>query len=181
VSNTSNNQEPLSIHKNLKIDKCPVFIRKVGRPRNWKEPLSERDVLAARQVFASDGGPVSLWRINSNMELRRVTIAINESRQVFHEKLDLLPILPDEIASLGVMPLQTPGRSECPPAAGLHYDVTMNDTEAANLCRILIEAGRELGRCTPGQMKLAVEVSESEGCFAVSPESVSCDCGASRT
>jgi hypothetical protein len=156
-------------------------VRKVDRPSPWKKALDAGVAQHAADVLHGPSGSVSLWQIGNDRDLRRVAIAMNERRDSLHEQLDLLPILPQELEDSGIAARETPGASRCPEAGRLHFDAAVSDKQNVELCKRLIQAGRQLGRCSVGRMKQAEERSRLEGCFAVVVTSQGCDCGAKRT
>ena len=172
-------EEPLSVVECLKITAQSVFVRKFIRPTPWIEALTTGDMTRVVEEFRDEDG-VSLWCVQSDKELRRVAIALNEGRDSFHESLDLLPILPEELRQIGIACTQTPGGTSCPPAAALHYEATMDDSKRRGLLQVLLAAKRSLGRCTKGKMKRAASLSEEEGCFALKEDSTTCACGETR-
>ncbi len=175
------NNEPLSISEDLNVPGGPVLVRKITRPKKWQGPLDSGDVEAAIGVFASssDSG-ISLFLVNSDSDLRRVALALNEYTVSPRQRLTLLPIRPEELSAAGVGYEQTLGASKCPVAADLHYDMTGGKQELVRLCRLLLDAKRDVGGCSRGNMKLALELSKAEGCFVAVPDSASCACGAER-
>ena len=171
MASPSNGAEPLTVRGTLGVASGPVFVRRVTRPAIWHDATRTSDCL-----YEPDGR-VSLWRVGDDQDLRRAAIAINESRESFRERIDFLPILPEELAAAGVDCIQTPGETRCPPAARLHYDAQIGDGNRKRLLETLLAARRQLGRCTSGQMRKAAEASEQDGCFAVVENPTSCNCG----
>ena len=160
----------------------PAFLRKVDRARMWDLPPGDRNAETASQVFVEGDRSVSLWLVSNDTELRRVAIAMNENRNSPHERLDLLPIRPEELQAVGAVPQQTPGDTTCEVARRLHHDVDLNSKRRVHLCQILLGALRVLERCKKGQMKVAEEAAKAEGCPAAfsdtpaPPDPLNCDC-----
>lgn len=166
---------------NVKRASGEVLVRKVTRASRWNKPLGEGKPEQAVDVFHDPCDRPSLWKVGSATELRRVAIALNEGRDSFSERLDLLVIYPEEFAASGASdPIQTPGYTACEVAASLHYEVGLTDESTLVLCRNLMAAGRGLGKCTKAAMKKAATISRKEGCFSIATDSTSCKCGASR-
>ena len=174
-------REPLSVGSCLKVGREPVFVRSVRKPADWLRALSTADANAAKRVFHSPDHRVSLWYVSNDTELRRAAMAINEHRSPPTGKLDLLAVLPQELIDVGIACEQTSlGVTECPEAAALHHDALMDEGKSRDLCKSLMSSRRALGRCTRSQIRTAIQLSEQEGCFAVSGTSTACDCGATR-
>jgi len=159
----------------------PAYLRKISKPRAWKQPLDDKDLAAAAQVFQEGDEPISLWLVSDDIELRRVAIAINEGRGNFHETIDFLPVYPQELLEAGAASQQTLGNTTCRAAQPLDYDVQLDDGSRTRLCRTLLASGRKLERCKRAEMKEAERRSEAEGCFATVHTSTECACGAART
>jgi len=158
----------------------PAFVRKVARPPLWEESLNSGDVEKVISFLRDETGRVSLWLIGNDQELRRAAIALNEGRDSLDERLNLLVILPHELEQAEIRCARTPGASDCPPAAALHHDANMDEGECRRLLKRLLAERRDLGKCTRGQMKQAVKLSQWEGCFAAAKDSSSCACGEFR-
>ncbi len=169
MASPSNGAEPLTIRGTLGVASGSVFVRRVTRPAIW------HDATRASECLYEPDGRVSVWRVGNDQDLRRVAIAINESRESFRERIDFL--LPEELTAASVVCIQTRGETKCPAAAQLHYDAQIGDGNRKRLLETLLAARRQLGRCTSGQMGKAAEQSEQDGCFAVVENPVSCNCG----
>jgi hypothetical protein len=163
-----------------RLDEYPAYLRKIGRASHWEGPLGSGDVADASQVLIESTGTTSLWHVNDDDDLRRVTIALNEGRSSFNERLDLLWIKPDELVTAGVIAQQTPGHTDCHHARDCHYDAQIDAHLAQALCGILLKAGRGLAKCSKADMKGACSVGLEEGCFPLDRDSRSCGCGATR-
>ena len=160
------------------IQSYPAFLRRVIRAARWQIPLEEGNPRAAARVLNEQGGDTSLWLVSNDTDLRRVTIAMNEHRDSFHETLELLPIFQVELDAVGATPRQVRGDTQCEAAKSLHHDIDLDADSVVRLCQVLIDANRQLERCTKGEMRKAEELSIAEGCFAVVPESPNCACSA---
>ena len=180
MSTPSQEVQPLSLAGIVGDRGGPFFLRRIARSTPWNDALATRDITAVTGYLYEHGQRVSLWQVNSDLDLRRVAIAINESRESFTERVEFLPILPDELNAVGVTCEPTTGETSCPAAAILHYDAEVDETKCSRIITMLINAGRRLARCTKGQMSVALRDSQSDGCFAVS-DSLSCKCGADRS
>jgi hypothetical protein len=172
--------EPLTLKSRPDLPDPPVFIRSIARARVWTQALQTKQPSDAAELLYEPDDNVSLWRVQDDEELRRVALAINESRDSLRETLDLLPILPAELQDVGIDWDAELGETACPTAARLHFSAEINSEARLRLLQRLIEANRELLRCTGGKMRLAVELSAKDGCFTAVPESVECACGETR-
>ena len=173
--------QPLALDRiAAKVTVRPIFLRRVARPTPWKQALLTGEIANVTGYLIEEGGKVSLWQVQNDLDLRRVAIAVNESRESFTEKIEFLPILPDELTAVGATCEQTRGETECAAAAQLHYDATIDGEKGHRIIAQLVGTGRELARCTRGQMALAYQESLEDGCFAVS-DSTTCRCGEEPT
>jgi len=171
---------PVSIQRSLRIQSVPVFIRKVAKPADWSKARQLNDASLVADYLRDPTGQVSLWRVNNDLELRRVAIALNEGRDSLHERLLLLPILPAELESVGIDYMQNEGATECRAVVDLHYEAAIDDAKRQNLLTCLLQKERDLGRCTESEMKTVEQISIDEGCFAAVHDSSLCGCGATR-
>src|SRR5437879_2790526 len=119
--------EPLAVKLQPDDPDPPLFVRRVARARIWVEALQTKRASDASDVLYEQDENVSLWRVSTDEELRRIAIAINESRDSFREMLDLLPILPTELEQVGVRWDSDPGDTSCPAAGKLHFNAEMNN------------------------------------------------------
>ena len=172
--------EPLILKAASTDPDPPVFLRRVARARIWAKALETKQPSDASELLFEEDQSVSLWHVGNDEELRRVAMAINESRDSLRETLDLLPILPAELEEAGIKWISELGLTSCPTAAKLHYNAGIDDDARSSLLQKLIAQGRRLVRCTGGKLREAVELSTGEGCFAVATNSIECACGEKR-
>lgn len=158
----------------------PALLRKVTRRSHWETALEQNSAMAASAVFREKDNQVSVWSVQSDEDLRRVAVAMNEERGSLHEQVAFVAVQMQEFAAAGIKLQQTPGATTCKAAEALHYDAAVDDVSVLSLCEVLIKAGRRVTACTRGQMKQAVVVASEEGCFAVVEDSKACQCGFSR-
>lgn len=159
----------------------PLFIRKITRRKNWTEPVERQDSATAASVFNDEQNLTSIWRVETDRDLRRVALALNEGRSSRHEEIFLIPIAPKVLDDAGLKPIPTPGESNCPEAKKLHFEVAMNLDERKTLAQLLMAAGTRSVRLTKPEMRAAEQVSAQEGCLAAVIDSPSCRaCGATQ-
>jgi hypothetical protein len=172
--------EPLSVKK-LSPAGGQVFIRKITRRRHWEEPLQQRDSAAAGSIFDDEQNLTSLWRVETDLDLRRVALALNEGRSSPHEEIYLVPIVPHLLTDAGLSLVPSGGATDCPEARMLHFDVPMVADKRAALAQLLIQAGTGSIHLKKAEMVAAEKASALEGCFAALRESTHClACGATR-
>src|SRR5687767_4792735 len=116
--------QPPTIASSLKLSTQQVFVRTVARGSLWAEAKQAANPQIAEDYLIEEDQQVSLWSVNGDDDLRRVAIAINESRDSPRETIDFLTILPDELSRAGLPIVPTPGETSCPAAAALHFDAT---------------------------------------------------------
>lgn len=160
---------PPTIQGALKVQ-GPVFLRKLARASHWgqpTDPLDQRVKDAVKNVFRNQvQAEISIYRVSSDEELRRVAVGMNANRDSLNEAIAFAVLLPEELARHGIQLTQTPGDLKCEFANRLHFDAVANDQQLEDLCRALMAAGRTEGRCTGGMMKAAAEMAVGEGCAA---------------
>lgn len=157
----------------------PFYVRKVPRRRHWRGgdgmSIDQRVSHAAAEVFPSDDGRVSVFRVEDAIDLYRVAIGLNSGRGSLAEQLELLGITSSDLESAGVTVEQTPGDTSCLHANARHYDLIHDDAAIERLVRRLIEDGRQDHRYKK-QMKLAAETALAIGCRATDSELPNCEC-----
>lgn len=160
---------PPTIQGALKVQ-GPVFIRKLARASHWGQPdkpIDERVKNAVKNVFRNQEEPeISIYRVNSDEELRRVAVGLNANRSSLNEALAFAVLLPEELVQHGIQVRQTPGDLRCEFANRLHFDATATDDQLRNLCRALMTADRTEGRCPSSVMRDAAQAAIAEGCAA---------------
>jgi hypothetical protein len=159
----------------------PFYLRKIARSTPWLEALTSKDPSAACDFLLEPDGSVSLWFIPDDIALRRVAIAMNESRPSPRASITFLPILPSELISAGIALQQTPGATNCDPARGLHFDAHIDEDLSLKIVQTLLIAGRRPCTCTKGQMNKALDDAKNDGCFAAVQSSTGCACGSVRS
>lgn len=157
---------------------APTFIRKLGRASHWGQPgdpLPQRIKAAVAQVFRNQVEPViSIYLVSTDEDLRRIAIGMNANRDSLHENIAFLAFQPGELAAAGIQPpVRTPGDLLCDYANARHHDMIATDAQLEQLCTNLMNAGREVARCSGGVMKDAEKLARAESCKAV-PHVVQC-------
>lgn len=154
----------------------PFYVRKIDRSGWWSETggLSEREI--AGKVFPpEEDGAVSVFRVENEVDLRRVAIGLNSRRSSLHEELVLLPIRPDELKEIPLR--KTLGDTLCLHANNCHYDAVFGDEGAAvALVRALRARGRSVRKLKSKEMKSHSEEAERDGCRATSSVRPQCVC-----
>lgn len=147
-----------------------VFIRKLARASHWgqpADPIDQRVKEAVKNIFRNQvEREISVYRVSSDEELRRVAVGMNANRDSLNEALAFAVLLPDELAQHRIQLTQTPGDLKCEFANRLHFDAIATDQQLEALCRALMTAGRTEGRCTGGMMRSAAQEAVNEGCAA---------------
>jgi hypothetical protein len=160
---------PPTLQGALKVQ-GPVFIRKLARASHWGQPdipIDQRVQDAVKKAFRNQPEPeISIYRVSSDEELRRVTVGMNANRSSLHEALAFAVLLPEELEQHGIQLTQTPGDLKCEFANRLHYDAVATDQQLEALCRAVMMSGRTEGRCPPAVMKDAAQAALAEGCAA---------------
>ena len=127
--------------------KTPFFLRKLPRKNSWGDsstPLDRRVEEVVRTVFLRDPKPYSLFQVATDEELRRVTMGVNSGRGSLKEDVAYIPILAEELAAAGIRVDQTVGDTRCVLANRLHRDIPAEDASLRNLCRMILQAQREV-------------------------------------
>lgn len=150
----------------------PCFVRKVDRSGHWRDAATIQD-----KVFRPepDDNTISVYRVNSAVDLARVAIALNANRSSKTEPIFLVAISAGELAGLCLR--QNEGETLCQWANHLHYDVLVTDpTQTAVLARRLFDAKRELRKFLKKEFQAAIEYTSAGGWYAADPDSRSCVC-----
>lgn len=142
----------------------PLLLRRIAKRSDWgdaDDPLDVRIAHAIQQAFLKkDTSPFSFWNVSSYEELRRVALALNSTTQSRTQKVELLAFKAQEFQDVGIdisPARQTPGNTLCPFANRLHFDLEATSPQLEQLCRMAIQAGREVQRCTEGTMEDGIE------------------------
>lgn len=126
---------------------------------------SARVNYAVEKMFGTQTEPIfSIYLINTDEDLRRVTLGINAGRPSKTEVLPLVAFLPNEFANLRITLTQTPGNLYCGYANSLHYDFAADNAILANLCETAMKKGRLAGNCAKAMMKDALVEATKENC-----------------
>lgn len=165
--------EPLPVTK-LSAAGGQVFIRKITRRRHWDEPLGRQDSETAASIFDDEQNLTSIWRVETDLEFRRVALALNEGRSSPHEEIYLVPIVSQLLTDVGLSLIPNGGATDCPEARPLHFDVAMDSQTRAALAELLIRAGTKSVHLKKAEMVAAEKASALEGCFAALRESTHC-------
>ncbi|MEP6671494.1 MAG: hypothetical protein ABJF10_20195, partial [Chthoniobacter sp.] len=113
---------------------CPVFVRSVHRTR-WEQAMDAvaiEDWEDAVGILDTSDGELSVWNVESNLDLRRVCFAINESRgSSLTQAIQALRILPSDFDSAKIERIaKYADETKCPAAARLHWDAQLRDCYA---------------------------------------------------
>lgn len=159
----------------------PLLVRRIAKRSDWGDagdPLDARIAHALQQAFLKkDTSPFSFWNVSSDEELRRVALALNSTTQSRTQKVELLAFQPQEFqdAGIDISPArQTLGKTLCPLANRLHFDLEATSPQLEQLCRRAMQAGREVQRCTEGTMREVFRLAQQEQCGAATGDSTSC-------
>jgi hypothetical protein len=98
--------------------------------------------------------------------LRRVTMGVNSGRGSLKEDVAYIPILADELAAAGIRVDQTAGDTRCHLANRLHRDIPAEDASLRNLCRMILQAQRQVLSLKRNQLIAWEEKTKAEGCLA---------------
>jgi hypothetical protein len=155
---------------------APVFLRKLRRKADWGSidtPLDERAADVVRVVFKIDPKPYSLFRVETDDELHRVVIGLNDGRPSLTCDSDFIAILPTELESVGIDAWHSTGDTLCRFANALHYDISAEDDQLLTMCRWMIGQGREAIHLTKGMTRPMADKAQEDGCLVV-PASPGC-------
>lgn len=179
TSPNSEVQEPLQVPSELS-GKGVFFVHRLVRPKCWSDAMDAQDakLLENEKILENVGDGVSLWRVENHTDLRRVALAINESRTPPTQAAHLLPIFESEFDEVGIRRKKTPGKTECVWARKRHIDADIGNSEKLSICELLLKRHRNLIDCQKGKIKKALELSKKEGCCGVEHDSPHCSCGA---
>ena len=152
----------------------PVFVRKLTRKSHWgiaADPLAERLELAVEKVFPEQSGVFSVFRIETDDDLRRVALAFNANRSSHIERLDLVAFTPVELRRCQISSENVPeSRTPCDHANRRHYHLSATQAQLHNLCELAMTAGRQAVSLTTATMRDVVKAAEEDGCQIVSSD-----------
>jgi hypothetical protein len=157
----------------------PVYLRKLDRKADWgsdETPQAERATDAVRLVFDPRTYPYSVYRVQSDEDLRRVIIGMNGGRQSLSAESYFLALYPEDLAAVGIHADHSPraGITRCRYANFLHHDLSASDDQALALCLHLIKRGRKVVYFSKGRTTLIIAAAEAEGCYAAVEQSPGC-------
>lgn len=146
----------------------PVFIRKLGRCGHWgaeDDDIVTRSNEVALKIFRGAGDlGISMYRVNTDDDLRRVVLGLNTARGSLTENVPLVGFAVAELNALHIEARLAPGNLPCPHANSLHYDLVAADEQLADLCRSAMEKGRVASNCSQGMMKDVLDLAKKEQC-----------------
>ena len=148
----------------------PVFLRKVTR-KLWHgdptAPLAQRTAEVAEAIFLSDPSDgYSVFLVDGDAALQRVTTAYNSRRGGLSYDLVWLPILESEVIAAGMNPVRSAGDTPCHFANGRHYDLPTDAVAIGRLCQTLIASEREALSLKGKQVKPWADQAVTDGCMA---------------
>ncbi len=160
--------------------KYPFYVRKLDKRSRWghkTDEIEERKRSVCKAIFDPAKTLFSLYQIHSDEDLKRVTIALNASRERLNDQVDYVAFKASEInfADINIIE-ESPGETDCVAANNLHVDVEgANGLRFLALCSAAIDANREAFRITRSNAKRMAEEMRNYGCL-VFAEGTSCKC-----
>jgi hypothetical protein len=143
---------------------------------HWNPPDcddEERVKRVAQKVFEKETS--SLWLVTSNEDFYGAIAALSEKRPHRYQDIDFLLITEEDLCKVGIT-LKPVLEGSCLAVRSRHFDITMDEAQAENLCRHLISQGQKPERCKKKQTISILEHQQQRGCKAVSKDSSQCDC-----
>ena len=154
----------------------PIYLRKLRRKADWGSDATPTELRVAdvvRAVFLCDPNPYSLFRVETDEELRRIVIGLNGGRPSLTIDSDFIPLLPVDFIDAGVEPEHSFGDTRCGIANALHYDIPATPEQLTHICHALIEQQRKVVHLSKAMLKPLAEQARSDGCRVVA-ESQGC-------
>lgn len=159
----------------------PAFVRKLTRKSHWGiagDPLDERLNDAVEKVFPEESGVFSVYRVDSDVDLRRIALAFNANRSSYTERLDLVAFTPDELQRCQVPAEGVPELgTRCDHANRRHCHISAMANQLRHLCELAMTAGRCAASLTTATMRDVVKAADQDGCRIVAADStIECAC-----
>ena len=156
-------------------------MRKLTRKSHWGiagDPLDERLDAAVEKVFPEEAGVFSVFRVDSDVDLRRITLAFNANRSSYTERLDLVAFTPDELQRCEIPAASAPeSGTRCDHANRRHCHISASTNQLRHLCELAMTAGRSAASLTTATMRDVVKAAEEDRCHIVTADSaVECAC-----
>lgn len=156
-------------------------MRKLTRKSHWGvagDPLDERLDPAVEKVFPEESGVFSVFRVDSDVDLRRIALAFNANRSSYTERLDLIAFSLDELQRCEIPADRVPEPgTRCDHANRRHYHITASISQLRHLCELAMTSGRSAASLTSATMRDAVKAADEDGCHIVTADStVDCVC-----
>ncbi len=155
----------------------PCYVRKLKKGSHWEDgesPSDRVDSIVEKDFRLDQDGVVSVFQVRSGVDLRRVAVGLNATRDSLSEDIFLIAILPDELQ--GVLAEPTPGDTKCLWANRLHHNLVVERQSGfTSVVESLIRAGRKPKKFTRSKMRRAVEEARREGCYATRDRATSSD------
>ncbi len=111
--------------------------------------------------------PYSLFVVETDDELRWVTMGINSGRGSLKEDVYFIPIRPGEFESVGVSVGKTLGDTRCHIANDLHREFVAEEEQLRQLCHKVMEARRAVLSLRSSELVHWESQTREEGCLAV--------------
>jgi len=156
---------------------APCYVRKLKRGSYWYDarPLPDRvDTIIEKDFRLDQDGVVSVFEVRSGVDLRRVAVGLNATRDSLSEDIFLIAISPDELQGVRAEPI--PGDTKCLWANRLHHNLVVEQQSAfTSVVESLIRAGRKPTKFSRKKMGRAAEEASREGCYATRDRAMSSD------
>ena len=154
----------------------PIYLRKLRRKADWGSdatPIASRVADVVEVVFLRDPNPYSLFRVETDEELRRIVIGLNGGRPSLTIDSDFVPLLLTDLIDAGVEPKPALGETLCGIANLLHYDLRATPHQLACVCHAVIKQQRRMVHISKSMLRPLAEQARKDGCRVV-PDSQGC-------
>lgn len=156
-----------------KSDRTSDIFTFIGIGKDWEESLSILDNVADK-LFKED--IYSIWRVHSDEEFYGIIASLSSDRNPREQNIDFICITDEDLETLKISKEQTQ-EDNCLFVQHLHYNTQIDRTTAKQLCRKLINEGREPKRCYKKWTQAILEHQHQKGCQAIVSNENPCSCG----
>lgn len=167
----------------------PLYLRKLNRQWEWTvpadgEPPANIDELANasyESAFRDDEGRISVFRVTSETDVRRVLLAMNGTPpRSLHEKILVVAFTDAMLNQFQIGIEQEPGDTRCTAANALHRNLIDDREKITELIKSCLQARHNSAKVNKPEMK-AIEAAAIIGKCRVVTSEGACDCCASSS
>jgi len=164
----------------LGIQLVPAYIHKIDRRTFWEstDDIEKRADNAVARVFKDPECLYSFWRVESDFDFSCVAASLNANRGSPSEEINFIWTTDTELNAFNLIPEQVE-EGKCLYARKLHYNISINSSQAYKFCFNLMELQRKACRCKKNQMPLVIQHLTEQRCEVYDAQTGMCSCSLS--